>query len=355
MNRDTMKAIFRVFCLVVALCVVAADVLNAKEPITVATYVNTVNPNDPAHMASNGIIVSGKAGKVRAFSSLNLTPSYAAACADCIDFYKTTLGNDIKVYLVVAPSAAVYYTPNVAKSWTRGIEGLLNHLYASIKTDVEIVDAYSVLANHVDEDIYLRTDHHWAPLAGYYTAQELARIAGVPFNDLSSYDAVSVPYYVGSMYGYSNDVAVKNSPETFVYHKPRGAGYTTTYIEFRLGSDRRTIVGESRSKEGNYFYNFQGAGAYCTFMGGDNKITQVRTSAGNGRRVLIVKDSFGNAIPGYLFYSFEEIHVVDFRYFNRNLKSYIQANGITDVVVECNISFACSQKTMSSYKRLLTK
>jgi hypothetical protein len=90
-------------------------------------------------------------------------------------------------------------------------------------------------------------------------------------------------------------------------------------------------------------------------MGSDCRITQVKTSTDNGRRVLIIKDSFGNVIPGYLFYTFEQIHVVDFRFFNKNLKRYIEENGITDVVISTNISFASSASVMSRYKRLLVQ
>ena len=68
-------------------------------------------------------------------------------------------------------------------------------------------------------------------------------------------------------------------------------------------------------------------------MGGDAKITHVNTSTKNGRRLLIIKDSFGNAIPGYLFYSFEDIHVVDFRYFAKNMKNYVRDNNITDILM----------------------
>jgi hypothetical protein len=348
-----MKTILRATLLIATIALTTFS-LSAQTP-KVVSYTNTVNPNDAARMAGSGVIITGKGSSLRAFSSFNSSPATTVACADCINFYQTTLGNSVNLYLMAVPSAAAYYTPNSAKSLSRSQGEVFQALYSKVNSGIKIVDVYSALAAHASEDIFLRTDHHWAPLGGYYAAKELARVAGVPFKDLSNYDTVKVPNYVGSMYGYSKDASVKNSPETFVYHKPRGANYTTTYIEYRLGSDKRTIVGEGRPTQGVYFHNLQGGGAYCTFMGGDYKITQVRTGVNNGRRMLIVKDSFGNTVPGYLFYSFEEIHVVDFRYFNKNLKSYIQSNKITDVVVECNIAFACSQKTMSSYKRLLTK
>ena len=41
---------------------------------------------------------------------------------------------------------------------------------------------------------------------------------------------------------------------------------------------------------------------------------------------------------GYLFGSFEEVHVVDGRYFTKNMKEYVRQNGITDILF-CNNVF----------------
>ena len=90
-------------------------------------------------------------------------------------------------------------------------------------------------------------------------------------------------------------------------------------------------------------------------MGGDSKITQVRTSTNNGRRMLLLKDSFGNALPGYLFYSFEEIHVVDVRYFTRNIVEYVKEHGITDLILGNNVAFASAGTTLNAYSRFLTQ
>lgn len=100
-------------------------------------------------------------------------------------------------------------------------------------------------------------------------------------------------------------------------------------------------------------YRDGNGGAYCTFMGGDTKITQVRTSVKNGRRVMILKDSFGNALPGYLFGSFEEVHVVDSRYFTKNMVQYVHDNRITDILFANNIFNAYSPRIANAYIRFL--
>ena len=155
------------------------------------------------------------------------------------------------------------------------------------------------------------------------------------------------------MYGFSKDVNVKKSPEDFVYHKPINISYSTTYRRYELDEDYQ-IVGEEPAHKGEFFVKISGSSsAYCTFMGSDARITQVKTDSDCPRRLLVMKDSFGNAIPGYLFGSFEEIHVIDFRYFTYNIKDYVEEHGITDILMANNISHVCSGAIGSAYKRFL--
>jgi hypothetical protein len=115
------------------------------------------------------------------------------------------------------------------------------------------------------------------------------------------------------------------------------------------------VTGQSKPYKSKYFFSFKdGSGAaYTTFMGGDIKLTKVETSTHNGRRLLVFKDSFGNAVPGYLFYSFEEIHVADFRYFTKDVVSYVDENHITDILFANNITNTCVNYTYSRYRKFL--
>ena len=216
------------------------------------------------------------------------------------------------------------------------------------------VDAYGALAAHVDEPIFLRTDHHWAPLGAYYAAQDFAKKAGVPFMPIESYKADTVHRFVGTMYGYSKDISVKKAPEDFVYYRPLGVDYQTTYVVFNLDENFH-IVSETKPFKSSYFKKFNdgASGAYCTFMGGDQCLVKVETSTKNGRRLVILKDSYGNAVPSFLFGSFEEVHIIDFRYFTRNIVDYIHENAVTDVLFVHNIFNVCGSAASSAYRRFL--
>ena len=309
---------------------------------------------DVAKVASSGIILVGKGENVRALMGFFGTEKGGAKYAEVVSRYGKTFGPSVRVYCMPIPTATEFYCPEEAAKFTKKQWPVFNSIFSNLTHGVKAVDIYSVLAQHVDEPIYLRTDHHWAPLGAYYAAQEFARVAGVPFRDLSAYEEHVVHRFVGSMYGYSQNIAVKKAPEDFVYYIPSGVEYTTTYVNYTLDEEFH-VTGESKPFKDKYFYSFKdgSGGAYTTFMGGDMRLTKVETSTHNGRRLLVFKDSFGNAVPGYLFYSFEEIHVADFRYFTKDVVSYVDENHITDILFANNITNTCVSYTYSRLRKFL--
>lgn len=317
------------------------------------TYVNTINPDATFKKGKGGNLATGDVPNTRALQPCSWSDASARRYAEVANLYNKTFDGKVKVYLMPIPLSSAYYTPDAARSLTGDQHACIRRMFSYLDEDVTGVDIYPILGKHADEAIYSRTDHHWAPLGAYYAAAQLTSQAGVPFMDLSRYDAVEVPDYVGTMYKFSGITDIKNSPETFVYYVPRDIDYTTTYITYTLDKARRNVVRETAPAKGDFFLPFKGAATYCTFMGGDTKLTKVETPTKNGRKVLILKDSFGNAIPGYLFGSFEEVHVADCRYFTKNIVDYVKDNGITDIVFANNLGHALSQKTTSMYEHYL--
>ena len=307
-----------------------------------------------AKIAHAGIVVIGSGDNVRALMAFGGTPAGGKGYADVANLYQQTFGDAVQVYCMVIPTAIEFYCPEKVKHLSKSQLAVTDHIFSCLEGGVKPVDIYTPLKRHRGEDIYLRTDHHWSPLGGYYAALAFAKTAGVPFKDLSHYEQHVVHGYVGSMYGYSHDIAVKNAPEDFVYYVPTEVDYETTYINYTI-NDHYQVTGEGRPFRSQFFFHYKdgNGGAYCTMMGGDAKITQVRTSTHNHRRVLILKDSFGNMLPGYLFYSFEEVHVVDARYFTKDMVAYVRDNHITDILFANNIFSAYSAATCNAYRRFL--
>ncbi len=311
----------------------------------------TVEEN--AKLGNSGTIIVGTGDNVRALMAFGGSPKSALKFAAALNLYKETFGPSVNIYSMVVPLATEFYCPEKARKTTRPNFPVIKAINDSLR-GVVAVDAYGALAAHTDEPIYLRTDHHWAPLGAYYAAKDFATKAGVPFLPIESYKADTVHRFVGTMYGYSKDISVKKAPEDFIYYRPQGIDYQTTYVVYNLDEEFH-IVSETKPFKSTYFKKFNdgASGAYCTFMGGDQCLVRVDTSTGNGRRLVILKDSYGNAVPSFLFGSFEQVHIIDFRYFTRNIVDYVRQNGITDMLFVHNIFNVCGSAASSAYRRFL--
>ena len=312
--------------------------------------------------ARRGIILVDTGMVVRAIEPYRGNPDNGIGYADVINRYKQTFPH-VNVYCMVIPNAVAFYCPDSVQSWTCAERPAINDILSRLSADVHAVDIYDTLQAHASEPIYSRTDHHWAPLGAYYAAKHFAQVGGLDFKDLTAYEPRTIRNYVGSMYTFSRDKAVKDAPEDFVYYVPRDSDFTATHITYKRQSKKvgrrrwKRFLTASEPEPFSFFRNYEdGDGnAYCTFMGGDTNTTSITTAIRNNRRLLILKDSYGNALPPYLFSSFEEIHVVDCRYFLQNMVDFVNSHAITDILFANNLIHASMAKTSQAYERYLTQ
>ncbi len=318
-------------------------------------YVNTVTADKPYNVVKNGILLVDGVPQVRAMESYGGTAAAVKRYATVANDYKRALGDSVNVYCMPIPTAVSFYAPTAASSHASRVRPRLLDMFDALDDDVTAVDIYPELGRHADEPIYMRTDHHWGSLGAYYAASKLAEAAEVPFVDIAQFDRHEVPGYVGTMLRFSGSDLVKQSPETFYYYTPVDTSYTTTVTDLQMNDKRNRVVGVKAPFQTNYFANATGNASYGKFGGGDYRVIKIKTKVDNGRRVAVIKDSYGNALAPFLFGSFEEVHVIDSRYFPYNIVDYVRDNAITDVVLCNNLLLAGSLKTANNLKGYLTK
>ena len=335
------------------------------EPVDIIVNADTTAPKQSApktdttgaaySKTSSGVMLVGKEPNVRAMLLFGCSAAYVKKFTDAVNLYHETFP-DVNIWVMPIPIAIAFYCPEEAKKLDWPQKPCLDAVQKNLAEGVHFVDIYPTLMEHKDEAIYLRTDHHWSPLGGFYASEVFAKDAGLTFPSIEEgYTTKVVHGFVGTMYGYSKSLSVKRSPEDFIYYYPN-TNFTTYVTGYELDEDFKITKMHAECKRA-YFAKFKdgSSGAYCTFMGSDKQITRVVTSANNGRRIIILKDSFGNTIPSCLFYAFEEVHVIDYRYFTLNMKKYVADHKITDILFANNLTFCVTGHAGKSYKRFLTQ
>lgn len=240
-----------------------------------------------------------------------------------VDAFAKDLEGIAQVYSMIPPTKADFYCPKGYEEYNASQLDDINYIEQSLSDKVKSVRCYDVLKEHIDEYIYFRTDHHWTALGSYYAAELFAKAAGVPFKELNetNFDKKVIEGFIGSLYGSTGDANLLNDPDDFIYYAPKNS-YQCYYYDMAYNLDGRYP----------FFIQQSAKNAFGTYMGSDKKIVRVETDVKNGRKLMVIKDSYGNSeIPFYM-NSFEEIYVTDVRFFDLNAIDFIKQQGITDVL-----------------------
>lgn len=317
---------------------VVTDVPDEAVSESTVTETTTSETTGIADFSNNGIVVDGVKmyGEDAGVMLFGGNKKQGARYADIINKYKASLEN-VNVYNMVVPTSVEFYLPKKYSKYSSSEKDAIDYIYSCLSPDVTPIDAYSKLAEHTDEYIYLRTDHHWAPLGAYYAYTAFAEALGMEYHPITDYTEKVKEGFVGSLYGYTNDITLANAPEQFHYFLPPDVTYSVqTYYYDTLAS----------KGSGALFHEYvEGANCYGMFLGADAIHTKVTTSTKNGRKIVVFKESYGNAFVPFLVNNFEEIYVIDIRYFGTNAVDYIKKIGATDVLF-INNCFAANTSSL---------
>ena len=281
-----------------------------------------ITPEGYNVIGDNNILVSYQNGHFRGLMPCFGTYGLCDGWVNGVNEFARLLP-DVRVYNMVVPTSSEFYVPDeLFDGFTTKQLNKIRYISDRLMK-AENVDAYSALSLHTDEEIYSRTDHHWAPLGAYYAAEAFSKTADFAFPALSEYRAVTKGGYVGSLYGYSNDINLKNDPEDFtMYISPNNDALKVEYYNTFFEAPRSAGL----------FVSPDASAYYCSYLGADNIIAHIGTDAGGGRTLVIFKDSYGNALVPFLTSGFENIYVCDLRYFDLNAADFCRDVNATDLL-----------------------
>ncbi|MDR2931621.1 MAG: hypothetical protein LBV27_00790 [Oscillospiraceae bacterium] len=270
--------------------------------------------------------------KDKAMSMFGGSDAMSERYAGVISAYQKAWGDEVRVFNIVIPTAIEFSLPERYRGVTAPQKPNIDHIYEMLTNGVVGVDAFTAIAKHRDEYLYFNADHHWTALGAYYAYGAYAQAAGLEPLALSDFEKHTITEFKGTMYAHTNDAKLGEDYVDY-YVTPMDC----TAVRYDKGAPQTPI---DHSVWAHYA---KGVNSYSVFFHGDFPLVKVSTENKNGHKALVVKESFGNAFAPYLISHYEEVHVVDQRYFELNLIDYVRENGIDDVVFINNI-FAANTK-----------
>lgn len=289
---------------------------------------------------SYGIYVWDK----KAFELFGSDDERAKNYADTINGFADKLSG-VKVYDMVIPNHTEMGLPQRLKDSDAPSSSQaenIKSIYANLSDNVTAVNAYNYLADHNEEYIYFGSDHHWTGLGAYYAYAAFAKSNGLDVLSLDDCTEQKIEGFTGT---FSNTASGLDTDTVHYWEFPYNVTMKITDADGNVNTYTSPY----------YQYAEAGTLTYGVFIVGDNPLTVLSSDsekAKEGKKIAVVKESYGNAFVPYLTYNYDEVHVIDFRSYNGNLVSYCKENGIDEVLFLNGIMSANTQIQLDSMSNL---
>lgn len=306
---------------------IPSEITSAPETQPQGEYAGLVQKFD-------SILVAGNSG----YEYYNFNQAASDAYVAAVNAAGNRLNGRAKVYSMIIPTSIdITLDERVRKKVNVSDQKkAIDYMEGSMNQNVVRVEIFDALKAHKDEYIYFRTDHHWTGLGAYYAYVRFCEIKGIQALPLSAYTVRSFDNFLGSFYKDSgNDPALGASPDVVdTYTPPCGTKMTVTE---KSGNTLVTPMIYNAT-------NNKPAYKYSAFIYGDNPFTVIEnTDMTSGDALILVKESFGNAIAPLFTYHYKYVYVVDYRYYSGKLDALVNTaksacGGNVDVLYCNNIS-----------------
>ncbi len=242
--------------------------------------------------------------------------------ASISNFAKST---DREIYVAIAPTSTWVNAERLPEGMPVLDEtSCSNELTDALKgiKNAHMIYLYEALYVHKDEQLYYRTDHHWTTKGAGYAYEEIAENMGLEKKNIEDYEKHVAEDFRGTHYAKYKGIFVE--PDEIEY-------YDVPIKELELEKQRvDNLIDEGK---------LSGYDKYAAFMyGNDGKYT-VHADKGEGRDLIILKDSYANCLIPYLVMNYDTVTAIDLRYFGGKVSEVLGENPDADVLLLYNWTF----------------
>ena len=305
-------------------------------PVTAPTV-----PDVEGEMKGGVLVVGDTALELYGFSRKTIT-----RYAGIVNRFAKTYGLDTSV--LVTPTNVAFKLPARYQSMSGDQKEALELIKSELDSNINNVWVYDTMAQHSGEYVYFRSDHHWTGRGAYYAYVEFCKSKGLTAAPLESYETYDHTPFLGSLYrAVGGDAKIKANPDTLTVYRVKVPYTIFQYSKDGGGNGLQTELSLKPEALAN------SEEKYVAYASGDPPYAKIVTENNTGRKILVIRESFGAAFTPFLTEHFDEIHVIDFRYFNGDIGKIIREAGVTEALFVNYITAAGASVQMDRMERML--
>lgn len=244
--------------------------------------------------------------------------------------YINELAQKFNIYVGLAPTATKIledHLPAFASPYDEG--QYISDFYQALSPKVHkvsILETIEAQAINSNDQLYYKTDHHWTTLGAYYGYTSFCKAAGIKPYPLSDFTITTVSEtFYGSLFSKGNFTFI--DPDSLQLFYPNFSNpLTVTYEENGSVSDSLYEYSHLEKKD-----------KYSVFLDNNHPLIRIKTSIKNGRKLMVIKDSYANSLIPFLTNHYEAIDILDLRFLTMPLQTYATQNHVDDILLLYNV------------------
>ncbi|MFR1766864.1 MAG: DHHW family protein [Lachnospira sp.] len=246
--------------------------------------------------------------------------------------------------MIVPTSIDIVLDGNIRRGLTSSDQyAAIMYMQSRMNSSVKKVNVYSALKARKDEYIYFRTDHHWTALGAYYAYCEFVKSMGLEPNTLDSYECINMGQFNGSFCSQTGAASLKNNPDNVVAYKPISTN-SMKFLKKGAMINYNIITDVS---------DWNKSSKYSAFIGGDNAYSQIHNpERTDGSSCVVIKESFGNAFVPFIADHFQDIYVIDYRYYSGTISDLVKEKDIGTVLLLNNVAATSTDARINELKKV---
>ncbi len=287
---------------------------------------------------SNGVYLGTDGYLIQDFQR----PQHETATDAIVEFVRAN--PDLPTYALIAPTAVSVLSDKLPATAVPDDQNAYISEVDARLTDAgaRVIDVRETFAEHKDEGLYYKSDHHWTTYGAYLAFRQACEVMGLDA-DAAPFEAVEVANdFDGTLKSKSGYFFAPSDP--IEVYLPSGEGvaegkhnYLVTYVdEQRVESSPYNVEALNQKDK------------YQVFMGGNHPVVRIETLADNHEVLLVVKDSYANCFVPFMAEEYSKVVVVDPRYYFDDIATLMSSEEVTQVLFLYNATTYAEDTSLAS-------
>lgn len=212
-------------------------------------------------------------------------------------------------------------------------DALIDYAYDQSEKVISKIDIRSkLLSQKGQSQLFYRTDHHWTAAGAYNAYTEYCKNKG--FEAMWDFKITKYDGFYGTTYAKS--ALWGNKPDSLEI-------WNYTY-DVRIKTDDNPEESELMF----YMRHLNEADKYTTFLDGNHPLMRITNKAfPEGKKLLVIKDSFAHCLVPFLIHHYAEIDMVDLRYYLNPVSDLVKQNGYDSILYLYGLSNLVSSQDIA--------